>query len=86
MILDVEHHQVVVAERIEGTENEGRGEGTEERPPQGLEGEIVAHLDTGINDNLNKVSTIRNILFVAPRIKMIMNLNLLCSEFKYRNE
>ena len=48
VILHVEHHQVVVPERIEGTENEGRGKGTEERPPEGLQREVVAHLDTQV--------------------------------------
>ena len=48
VVLYVEHHQVVVAEGVEGTQHEGRGEGAEERPPEGLQGEVVAHLQVEV--------------------------------------
>ena len=44
MVLDVEHDQVVVAEWIERTQDKCSGEGTEKRPPEGFEREVVTDL------------------------------------------
>ena len=47
VVLDVEHHEVVVTERVEGAEDEGGRQRAEEGPPERLQREVVAHLDRG---------------------------------------
>ena len=53
VILDVEHHQVVVAKGVEGSQHEGCGEGAEERSPQGLQGEVVTHLQAEVSSYID---------------------------------
>lgn len=44
MIFHIEHNQMIVAERVEGSEDEGCCQSAEEGTPQRLQGEVVAHL------------------------------------------
>lgn len=45
MVLDVEQHQPAVSKRVDGAQDEGRHQGSEEGAPQRLEGEVVADLE-----------------------------------------
>ena len=47
IVVNVEHHEVVVAERIDGAQDERGDEGAEERPPQRLERKVVTDLANG---------------------------------------
>lgn len=45
VIFHVEEDEAAVPKRVDGSQCEGRHQGREEGPPQGLQGEIVTHLD-----------------------------------------
>lgn len=45
VVLDVEQHQSAVAEWVYGTQHKCCNQGGEERTPQRLEGEVIAHLE-----------------------------------------
>ena len=47
IVVNVEHHEVIVAERIDGAQDERGDEGAEERPPQRLERKVVTDLANG---------------------------------------
>ena len=49
VILHVEHDKVIVSERVERAQHKRGGQSTEERAPQCLEREVVAHLRTKVN-------------------------------------
>lgn len=46
VILNVEPHEMIVAKRIEWTQNKRSGQSTEKRPPQSLQWKIITHLHT----------------------------------------
>ena len=48
MVLYVEHNQMIIAKWIEGTKYKGCRQCTEERPPQCLQREVVAHLQNAV--------------------------------------
>lgn len=43
--LHIEEHQAAVPKRVDGAQGEGRHQSGEERTPQSLQGEVVAHLE-----------------------------------------
>ena len=43
VVLDVEEDRVLVAERVDGLQDEGGDQRAEERPPERLQREVVAH-------------------------------------------
>lgn len=45
MVLNIEQHQSAVAKRVDGPQDKGCNQGGEERAPQRLEREVVAHLE-----------------------------------------
>jgi len=44
VVLDVEEHRVLVAVRIDGTDDEGGDQGAEKGTPQSFHWKVVAHL------------------------------------------
>lgn len=47
VVLNEEEDRVLVAERVDGLQHEGGHQRAEERAPQRLQGEVVAHLERG---------------------------------------
>lgn len=45
VVLNVEQHQSAVTKRVDGAQDKGRHQGSEEGAPQCLEREVVAHLE-----------------------------------------